>query len=153
MGDLTFEFLIYEIELNPWTKVTGLELQLNLVSIYCLRLQRRSYPELEATQAEFRKSIVTQGKYLLHIQGLSILIILLFYFIFSKYQTCIHSAKSSYPSILFQILEDLSLYKTVLTPYFILYSEENFPVHFREHTKDNDKAEPHQDTKPSHQLI
>lgn len=26
MGDLTFEFLIYEIELNPWTKVTGLKL-------------------------------------------------------------------------------------------------------------------------------
>lgn len=61
MGDLTFEFLIYKIKLNPWTKVKS----------SCLKLQRRSYPEIEATLSEFRKSLSPQAN-TRYTQGLSI---------------------------------------------------------------------------------
>lgn len=37
--------------------------------------------------------------------------------------------------------------------YLILYSEENFPVRFGEHTKGNDNVEPYQGIKPSLQLL
>ena len=48
---------------------------------------------------------------------------------------------------------DVSFYKTWLKPDLTLYSEENFPVYLRERSKDNDKAGPCQNTKPTPQLI
>lgn len=119
------------------------------LSIWCLKLQRRSCPKIEDKYSEFRKNYLSPKANICYTQGLISPMILLFCFISSKY---------SFSQVLPTLQSTLEIRRRKFLPgfaktYFILYWEENFPVHFRENTKVDDKAEPHQGIKPSLQLM